>query len=214
MPSLQSTKYIEHLKEGILSTPLTQKSYRDYYLDLFSLDSDDTEYIAQQVAARKLCTQEFNTNPGSQEWNLTNESKSLRAAEKTESIQTKERISSNQDKYENPEIQRGKVRLKNYHKKLFSSDSDEESTCSNSTANKYIFDLSNLSQKIEKDTRMHSISNHERNEFTTCSDMEISSTDWSSQYSQSINSNEKNNSNHNNAEKTYHNPEENEDVNS
>jgi len=51
MSSLQSTKYMEYLKEGILPTPLTQRNFRDYYLDLFSLDSDDTEYMAQQAAA-------------------------------------------------------------------------------------------------------------------------------------------------------------------
>jgi len=215
MSSLQSDKYMEHLKEGILSTPLSQRNFRDYYLDLFSLDSDDTEYIAQQAAAHKLCTQEFNKNSGSQEWNLTHENTTLYSTENIESIQSKENTLYNQDKYVNSEVRKGKARQGNYHDKLFSSDSDEESsTCSSSTANKYIFDLSNLSHKIENDTRKHSISNQEHNDLTTCSDMEISSTDWSSQHSQSINSNGKDYNNQNKADRTYDGSEENEDMHS
>ena len=198
MSSLQSTTYMEHLKEGILPTPLSQRNFRDYYLDLFSLDSDDTEYIAQQAAAHKLCTQEFNKNPGSQDWNLTNESTTSGPTQKTISTNTAERKTYRKDRHDTRKEQTWKTKQRNYYDELFSSDSDEESTCTISTENKYIFDLSNLPNNTNNNIKkpLTSIQKHEA--YNTSSDMEISSTEKSqtntelstnSHHSQSFDSN-------------------------
>jgi len=198
MSSLQSDKYMEHMKEGNFFTHPTQKGYRDYYLDLFSQDSNDTEYIAQQVAARKLCTQEFNKNPELQEWNLTNESTTSGSTQKTISTNTVERKTYRKDVHNTRKEQSWKIKQRDYYDELFSSDSDEESTCTNNAENEYIFDLSDLPNNTENNIKKPPTSPQQCNEPTTSSDMDISSTDGSqtntylctnSHQSQSIDSN-------------------------
>jgi len=184
MSSLQNTNFLGHVKQGIHPTPFTQKSDRDYYIDLFSQASDDTEYIAQHLAAQKLCTQGFNKNPELQEWHLTNDS-TISSPEKytANSTHTQKTKSYNQAKQDKPKGSLGINKQRDYYDELFSSDSDEDSTNSNNTGNMYTFDLSILSENLRDKTKT---SKQNDNEPNTSSDMDISSTEKSQDSTTSI----------------------------